>query len=191
MSTPTSGRLAHRDQIRTARREILPRGDAHSPTAARWTTLSISESMSRASDAPYAGHCCSGISHSTKTSRSARLPSRPRTTSTRSGRLRNVKRRLPKWYAKAPNGSARSETLEDSTNRSSRSALWSLMRVPGDLVDAAHAVDRHILDQRLDREVLLVRSLLIHGGLASRGGVSETLRRLMAPSADIQWLLSN
>ncbi|MDQ1247883.1 MAG: hypothetical protein QG597_2255, partial [Actinomycetota bacterium] len=79
--------------------------------------------------------------------------------------FRNVRRRLPKLYARAPNGSGRSETLGDRDKHSSRivinvNRVWGVWR----LVDAAHPVDRHILDQRLNAE-LLHRHVLVHPGL--------------------------
>ena len=65
--------------------------------------------------------------------------------------LRNDSRRVPKWYASAPNGSGRSATWRSDAPRALE------VERPSRSVDAAHAVDRDVLHQevRLDE---------LHGG---------------------------
>src|SRR5262249_45984317 len=112
------------------------------------------------SAATYAGTCASGTPAVASAARTLGAEPRARTTSTSCGRLRKVSRRLPKWYASAPNGSGRRATGGERTEAWSRSTVdfraWS--------VDAAHAVDRDLLDQGLGQGLILL-------GRGARGGL--------------------
>src|SRR5215211_2062473 len=68
-----------------------------------------------------------------------------RTTATICGVFRKVRRRLPKWYASAPNGSGRSAT--DGLSRYARSRSNVIASLTS--VDATHTVDRDFFDEGL------------------------------------------
>src|SRR6266702_5334668 len=87
-----------------------------------------------------------------------------RTTATICGVLRNVSRRLPKWYASAPNGSGRSAT--DGLSRYGR------LRSSAMSVDAAHTVDRDLFDEGL----LDVDDDLVVAVVGARGGAGNVCR---------------
>jgi hypothetical protein len=87
---------------------------------------------------------------------------RDRTTASTVWFFRNDRRRVPKWYSSAPNGSGRIDTCPSRRHGRSRSkAPWTSaagLPVIG-LVDTAHAVDRDFLDQQLVGGQFLVGAL--------------------------------
>src|SRR5262249_4388569 len=87
--------------------------------------------------------------------------SSPRTTSSSCGLFKNERRLVPKWYAKAPKRSGRRATWGFSRQRPSSWVSASSIGALGrrGLVDAAHPVDRDVLDQQVLLDQLLALGL--------------------------------